>query len=506
MNSFRFDSGTVRLDIDQALIQEAAESPGAIDGDLGPFDDALGALTVTSADREDTFVRLEAVRSGPGAANVVINQYVRGESGVETFSVVDPNQTPVTIGGALGSAAFSGGGSGLSSLGNHGTFFINRNPGQGGLTTVADGDFSNGELASPHIRDWSVSTQLTVTYGALSGSSRTVTVTDTTGGSYSGTVSAGAGLPAVIRLSGGANDGATIGLFDQGGGAGTRTIDIHVGVGSYAMPLDASAYAWAGFDDIAAWSGFGADSTVSISVGADNSAGAGLRTVSVTHTAVDTGVAAVSNYTIGNGAQQNVQLALTGGANNGAQLRFDVPNGLAGSANFSVVASGGGSSGTAELVIRSPRTGQSSTLVSAQRSAASDANDVRVQLNENNTSSLQVSAVNVQSGAAGLRIDRAANGWRSREDVALAVQDLTAAEKRLESAARALQVGSGILGARMDFTEGFSAALREGADRLVRADQDEEAAASLALTVRRQLAGTVLGLLSANQNNILRLF
>lgn len=507
-NSFRFGNGTVRLTIDQKAIQGASRSEGGVFGDLGAFTGVIAPGGPTTIDMPDTLVRLEVQRSGFGASGVTFNQYSKLIGGGEIWSQLDPFAGATTMGGGAGQsgASLSFNPVGLSGSTSNGVFMFNRDPGTGGLTTVADGDFDNNEFSNPFVSGWKQSAQLSVTYGATSGGSRTVTVTDGLGGSFTGTVrDNGDGQPASIRLSGGVNDGATLGLFHNSGAAGSRTIDMLVGLDSYAVASDATSRAAAGFDDLAGWSGFGVDSAVDIAVGAANSGGLGLRTVSITDTAIDGGSAGTSNYTIGNGAAGDLTFALTSGPNTGATVQFDV-GGAAASFSYRVAAMNTQTSRPAEFSIRSAALGEGASINTVQTGVASAENDLTVSLNERGSNRLHVAAVNLGTGPLGLGVDLASNQWRDRTDIALAIKDLGTADIRLQSALRGLETNVDILNTRSDFTDEFASTLRNGADRLVAADRQAESAQALTASVRRQLATTMLSLMVQSQQRLLQLF
>jgi hypothetical protein len=65
-------------------------------------------------------------------------------------------------------------------------------------------------------------------------------------------------------------------------------------------------------------------------------------------------------------------------------------------------------------------------LLTRQVVDGSDANDLTVQLNETNTSQVQVISQNVQTDGQGLALDFAQNAWKDRSDVENAVKQLSA--------------------------------------------------------------------------------
>jgi flagellin-like hook-associated protein FlgL len=503
-NSFRFPSGTVRLDIDPKTIQGAAETAGGITGDLGSLTGAIMPGRPTTEDLADTAVKLEVARSGFGAGAVVLNQYAGIGGGDQVWSQINGNQSLASIGGdnplaSKGEIIITP--SALAGKTANAVFLYNRSAGGGGLTTVADGDFDAGEFANPYTQGWQQSAQLSLTYGAVSNGRRTVSIDDGLGGSFNGSVEdKGDGQPVVIRLSGGVNNGATIGLFHKDGSAGSRAIDVHLGLDSYAVADDAATAAASSFNSLGGWSGIGTDSNISVSIGASNSAGLGLRTVSITHTAMDGSIGVTDNLTMGNGAGP------TGFTlSSGARIQFDA---AAGANNYSwrVAAMSSTASRAAELTIRSVSLGEKATMMTEQVSVGTAENDLTVNLNANGSSALEIKAVNLGSGPLGLGIDNAANGWRDRSDVNLAINDLERANIRLMSSLRSLDVNMDILNTRADFTAEFSEVLRDGSRKLVVADDNNESAKVLTADLRRQLATTMVSLMTQQQQRILSLF
>lgn len=508
-NSFRFEEGTVRLTIDPALIQDAAVVTGGIYGNLGAFNGAITRGSAITRDFVDNFVRLEVEKSGFGADAIALNQYSRPKGGSTTWSYIDASSGGGVIGGTapLVSKATLGLVPGtLQGATSSGTFVINRNPGQGGLTTVADGDWDNGELTNPYVSGWKQSVSLTVTYGATVNGKRTVSVIDGLGGQFNGTLEdTGDGQPSVVRLSGGVNDGATIGLFHKDDTAGLRNIELYVGQNSWVAASDAASLSQVNFDDVPDWTGFRMDTAINISVGGADSAGPGSRNLTITQTAIDTGVTGSETIQVGNAGFTDLVYTLTAGPNAGARVHFDVPSGGA-DLNYRVAAMRTTPTPPASVVVRSAADGETATISTRQNNVATPENDLTVNFNADGSSRLEIKAVNVDSGALGLGIDKAANGWRDRNDVYVAMQDLTRADARLQSSLRSLQVNMDILSARDAYTGEFAVVLRDGANNLVAADGNAESAQVLTANVRSQLATTMVSLMVQQQQRILGLF
>lgn len=509
-NSFRFDGGTVRLTVDPSRIQDAADVSSDTYGDLGGLTNILKPGTVLTKEKAETRVRLGVERLGFGYGNIALNQYAQQTDGSGTnWSYTDISGGNGVLGGTnadASRAAFEIDTQALQGTSSSGTFIYNRNPGEGGLTTVADGDFDNGEFVNPYVSGWRADAELRVTYGALNNGTRTVSINDGLGGTFNGTLAdRGNGQPSIVRLSGGVNDGATIGLFHKDGSAGQRTIYVLAGQDSWVTADDDESRSRLDLQDMSQWNGFQTDAAINVSIGGTDSAGLGLRSLTVTQTAIDTGVSTQENVTISNGAFNNLFYVLTSGPNAGANIRFDGPA-TATDLNFRVAAMGNTLQRAPTVVIRSKADGETATISTRQVSVATPENDLTVNLNANGSSKLEIKAVNVDSGPLGLGIDKAANGWRDRNDVAVAIQDLTRADGRLQGSLRSLQVNMDILGARDNFTSEFSVVLRGGARELVAADQQSESAQVLTANVRSQLATTMVSLMVQQQQRILGLF
>ncbi|MFD1627098.1 flagellin [Azospirillum griseum] len=145
-------------------------------------------------------------------------------------------------------------------------------------------------------------------------------------------------------------------------------------------------------------------------------------------------------------------------------------------------------------------------IVTKQVTDANTSNDLTVQLNENNTNAIKVSAVNLSTSGQGLKLDEAQNDWTDRADIDKAVAGIDAAKATIRSASQALSTNLNIITTRENFTKEFSNVLNEGASKLTLADQNEEGANLLMLQTRQQLGTISLSLANQSQQSILRLF
>jgi hypothetical protein len=160
----------------------------------------------------------------------------------------------------------------------------------------------------------------------------------------------------------------------------------------------------------------------------------------------------------------------------------------------------------ASIEIRGFQSSAKQVVDTLQVKGGDTANDLSVQFNESNTTSVQVSSINVQSDGQGLQLDRAKNGWQDRADIDKAVADLSIANSVVRTAASNIATNLQIVQTRQDFTSNFSNVLTDGANKLTQADQNEQGANLLTLQTRQQLGTIALSLANQSQQSILRLF
>ena len=167
-------------------------------------------------------------------------------------------------------------------------------------------------------------------------------------------------------------------------------------------------------------------------------------------------------------------------------------------------------SGTVRLTIDertiASSVGSTEVLITEQKTEADDANDLTVFFNETSTSQITVVSQNVQTDGRGLRLDYAQNDWADRSDIDEAVAQINFAVSELRSASTSLGTNLNIITTRETFTREFTNVLKEGADKLVLADQNEEGAKMLMLQTRQQLGTISLSLANQAQQAILQLF
>ena len=129
---------------------------------------------------------------------------------------------------------------------------------------------------------------------------------------------------------------------------------------------------------------------------------------------------------------------------------------------------------------------------------------LKVQFNEKNTASVSVAGVKFSS--TGLGIASSTNTWQSDKDINDALTNLTTALTSLRTQASTFGSNLSVVQTRQDFTKNMVNTLQTGADSLVLADQNEEAAKLVTLNTRQQLANTALSLANQSQQGVLRLF
>ncbi len=129
---------------------------------------------------------------------------------------------------------------------------------------------------------------------------------------------------------------------------------------------------------------------------------------------------------------------------------------------------------------------------------------LKVQFNEANTSSISIKGVTYS--ASGLGINATSGDFQADSEINAQITSLTKAVDTLRAQASTFGSNLAVVQNRQEFTRGMIDTLNAGADTLVLADANEEAAKLLALNTRSQLASTALSLASQSDQSILRLF
>lgn len=133
-----------------------------------------------------------------------------------------------------------------------------------------------------------------------------------------------------------------------------------------------------------------------------------------------------------------------------------------------------------------------------------DNGNLKVQFNETNTASINISGV--KFNANGLGIALSTNKWQSDKDIEDSIKNLTGALTALRNQSSTFGSNLSVVQTREDFTKNMIDTLETGSDMLVLADQNEEAAKLVTLNTRQQLANTALSLATQAEQSVLRLF
>ena len=130
-----------------------------------------------------------------------------------------------------------------------------------------------------------------------------------------------------------------------------------------------------------------------------------------------------------------------------------------------------------------------------------------VYFNEDNTSKLTITSVNLSvNTSGGLSVATAANGFVSDTDVNTAVSQLQTALTKLRLTSSGFGNNVSVIQTRQDFTQTLINTLQTASDNLTLADVNEEGANLQALQARNQLGITSLGISGQLAQAILRLF
>lgn len=129
---------------------------------------------------------------------------------------------------------------------------------------------------------------------------------------------------------------------------------------------------------------------------------------------------------------------------------------------------------------------------------------LKVTFNEDGSSSITISGVDVSS--AGLGLTSTTGDFASDAEIEGKLTDLGDALRSLRSQASSFGSNLSVIETRQDFTKNMINTLETGAANLTLADTNEEAANLLALQTRQQLSSTALSLASQADQQVLRLF
>jgi flagellin-like hook-associated protein FlgL len=132
-----------------------------------------------------------------------------------------------------------------------------------------------------------------------------------------------------------------------------------------------------------------------------------------------------------------------------------------------------------------------------------DSGDLTVTFNEDASSTLTVSGVDFTTGGD---LSISAADFAGATQAQAALDEISAALTLVRAQARTFGTNLNIIQTREDFTRNLINTLKEGSDKLVLADNNEEGAKLLSLQTAQQLGITSLSLASQAQQSVLRLF
>lgn len=130
--------------------------------------------------------------------------------------------------------------------------------------------------------------------------------------------------------------------------------------------------------------------------------------------------------------------------------------------------------------------------------------DLTVFFNREQSSLITVEGGVLSTGSSGLNIG--SGNFSSITNIASATAEIRGAQDVVRNFASSLSTSLSIIQNREDFTKNQINTLKEGADKLTVADQNEEGANLLALQTRQALGTTALSLASQSAQSVLRLF
>jgi len=133
-----------------------------------------------------------------------------------------------------------------------------------------------------------------------------------------------------------------------------------------------------------------------------------------------------------------------------------------------------------------------------------DSGTLEVTFNEDASSTLSVTGVDFSSGGFTVPINAA--DFSTAANIQASLDAISDALTEVRAQARSFGTNLNIIQTRQDFTQNLINTLKEGSDKLVLADNNEEGAKLLALQTQQQLGVTSLSLASQAQQAVLRLF
>jgi flagellin len=135
-------------------------------------------------------------------------------------------------------------------------------------------------------------------------------------------------------------------------------------------------------------------------------------------------------------------------------------------------------------------------------------NNLKVVFNENNTSSLTISAVTFNSNGLGLSqiSGTGATGFQADATIQSTIDSLNTALSAVRTQSETFGTNAATIQVRSDFTTNLINTLQTGSANLVLADQNQESANLLTLQTRQQLSISALSISNQAQQAVLKLF
>jgi flagellin-like hook-associated protein FlgL len=131
--------------------------------------------------------------------------------------------------------------------------------------------------------------------------------------------------------------------------------------------------------------------------------------------------------------------------------------------------------------------------------------NLTVNFNESNTSSLLIQGVTYNSAGLGLSAI-SGTGFQSNSTINATITQIQAALTNVQAQTETFGTNASTISVRQDFTKNLINTLQTGSDNLVLADQNQESANLLTLQTRQQLSISALSISNQAQQAVLKLF
>jgi flagellin len=131
--------------------------------------------------------------------------------------------------------------------------------------------------------------------------------------------------------------------------------------------------------------------------------------------------------------------------------------------------------------------------------------NLTVDFNETNTSSLLIQGVTYNSTGLGLS-SVSGTGFQANSNINTTIASLNTALTNLQAQTETFGTNASTIQVRQDFTKNLINTLQSGSDQLVLADQNQESANLLTLQTRQQLSISALSISNQAQQAVLKLF